>query len=200
MTNAGSLACLSLAIIGILYEVNIMLPYPRRWTEKSILGITHLTNTAGIALATYGGSPSATAAGGVAAQNLNQIGNCLMLFVIFVMCWWIWPTWKRSSALGPNHPITRPARLMIFSAAAAIPFQLVRLAYNTTYAFDHLPLLDPIMGSFAVRLILLFFMQLGVSLALIAGGWSSMPPHTKFVVAEDMTELQQFQSSTVLAA
>lgn len=171
-----------------------MLPYPRRWTERIILGVTHLANTAGIGLATYGGSPSATGAGGVAAENLNQIGNCLMLFVMFTMCWWIWPTWKRTSALDPKHPVSQSAKYMIYAAGVAIPFQLVRLAYNTTYAFDHLAILDPIMGTFAVRLILLFSMNLGVSLAMVVGGWLGMPPKMRIQVEEDMTGLQPLPS------
>ncbi|KAH8885003.1 hypothetical protein GQ53DRAFT_879293 [Thozetella sp. PMI_491] len=173
MTNAGSLACLSLTIIGLVYEANIILPLPpKSWTEKIILGVTHLANTGGIGVATYGGAPSPTGQGGVVAENLNQIGNCLMLFVMFAICWWMWPTWRRVSSV-PTHPNYRSARWLLYTAGAAMPFHLVRLAYNTTYAFLRVSSLDPVTGSFATRLILLFFMQLGVALPAIAGGWMS---------------------------
>ncbi len=145
---------------------------PKSRTEKIILGVTHLANTGGIAVATYGGAPSATGAGGVVAENLNQIGNCVMLFVMFTICGWMIPTWRRITSV-PSHPNFAAARYLIFAAAAAMPFQLVRLAYNTTYAFLRVPSLDPVTGSFATRLILLFFMQLGVSLSAVAGGWFS---------------------------
>ncbi|CAK7218519.1 hypothetical protein SEUCBS140593_003574 [Sporothrix eucalyptigena] len=170
MTNAGSLACLSLTIIGLVYEANIILPLPpRSRTEKIILGVTHLANTGGIAVATYGGAPSATTTTGVINASLNQIGNCLMLFVMFTICWWLWPTWQRLMTV-PNHPNFRNAQVLLFAAVAAMPFQLVRLAYNTTYAFIRVPSLDPVMGSFATRLVLLFFMQLAVALACTTGG------------------------------
>ncbi|ETS87449.1 hypothetical protein PFICI_01277 [Pestalotiopsis fici W106-1] len=196
MTNAGSLACLSLTIIGLLYEVNITLPYPRRWTEKIILGVTHLCNTAGIALATYGGSPSATGEGGVASQLLNRIGNCLMLGVMATMCWWIWPTWRRTSALHRKHPMFKPCRALIVAAAVAIPFQCLRLIYNTTYAFDHLAILDPITGTFAVRLILQFIPQIGVAVATVVGGWFGIPPKDKSNPGEEMACLEQLPSSS----
>ncbi|CAK7236563.1 hypothetical protein SBRCBS47491_009679 [Sporothrix bragantina] len=170
MTNAGGLACLSLTIIGLVYEANMILPLPpRSRTEKIILGVTHLANTGGIAVATYGGAPSATTTSGVINENLNQIGNCLMLFVMFTICWWLWPTWQRLMTV-PNHPNFRNAQMLLFAAVAAMPFQLVRLAYNTTYAFVRVPSLDPVMGSFATRLILLFFMQLAVSVFCTAAG------------------------------
>ncbi|KAF9871121.1 integral membrane protein [Colletotrichum karsti] len=171
MTNAASVACLSLTLIGIVYEANIILPSPpKRWTEKIILGVTHLANTAGIGMGTYGGSPSPK--GGVINENINQIGQCLQLFVLFGVCGWMWPTYKRiRSASSPN---CRPAMLMLRAAVIGMPFHLIHLAYTTTYAFDRIPSLDPVMGTFATKLVLLFGTELGVSIAMIGGGWLGM--------------------------
>ncbi|PSR80517.1 hypothetical protein BD289DRAFT_62782 [Coniella lustricola] len=187
MTNAGSLACLSLLIIGLVYEANMILPLTvKSWTEKIILGVTHLANTGGIGVATYGGAPSPT--GGVVNENLNQIGNCLMLFVMFAICWWMWPTWRRISSL-PSHPNHGAALALLYCAGIAMPFHLVRLAYNTTYAFNRIPSLDPVTGSFATRLILMFLMQAGVSVAAIWGGWKSrnVVPKTQLFTEYDMS-------------
>ena len=152
---------------------NMILPLPpKSRTEKIILAVTHLANTGGIAVATYGGAPSATADGGVVSTNLNQIGNCLMLWVMFTICWWMWPTYQRLSSVTA-HPNYRAARFLLYAAAAGMPFQLVRLAYGTTYAFLRVPSLDPVTGSFATQFILLFLMQLGVALSAVAGGWLS---------------------------
>ncbi|KAL1911106.1 hypothetical protein Sste5344_002904 [Sporothrix stenoceras] len=196
MTNAGGLACLSLTIIGLVYEANIILPLPpRSRTEKIILGVTHLANTGGIAVATYGGAPSATTESGVINNNLNQIGNCLMLFVMFTICWWLWPTWQRLMTV-PNHPNFRNAQVLLFGAVGAMPFQLVRLAYNTTYAFLRVPSLDPVMGSFATRLILLFFMQLAVAVICVAAGYLSTGVIPRSALTEDDLILKEQNSST----
>ncbi|KAF7556253.1 hypothetical protein G7Z17_g1534 [Cylindrodendrum hubeiense] len=174
MTNAGSLACLTLTIIGIIYEINNILPLPpKQWKEKIILGITHLANTVGIGLATYGGAPSATTSTGVVSANLNKIGNCMMLFVMFALCWWLWSTGKRLASLK-QHPNFTFARHMYRATCAALPFQLVRIGYNLTYALTPVASLDPVMGTFATRFILMFIMQLGVVLAVTAGGWLSI--------------------------
>ena len=71
-------------------------------------------------MAIYGGSLSATAPGGVAAENLNQTGNCLMLFVMFTMCWWLWPTYKCTMVLDRKHPMFRPAKLQMMCAVSMI--------------------------------------------------------------------------------
>ncbi|KAK1625561.1 hypothetical protein BDP81DRAFT_495966 [Colletotrichum phormii] len=188
MTSAGSLACLSLTLIGIVYEAvfcsNIILPGSRkRWTEKIILGVTHLTNTAGIGMATYGGSPSHE--GGLINNSLNQIGNCLELFVMFAVFAWLWPTYKKiRSSSSPN---CRPAMLMIRAAVVGLPFQLIHLAYTTTYAFNQISSLDPIMGSFATKLVLIFGTYLGVTIAMLAGGWLGMSADMPKAVQVELT-------------
>lgn len=173
MTNSGSLACLSLAIIGLVYEANVVLPQPKKtWTDKIILGITHLFNTGGIALATYGGAPSPK--GGLMNSNFNVIGNLMMLFVMFTVCGWMWPTFKRVNSYY-NHPNFTKARWLLRTCVVAMPFQIVRLAYGTTYALNPtITSLDPIIGSFATRFVLLFLVQLCVAITLVAGGWVSM--------------------------
>ncbi|OHF02311.1 hypothetical protein CORC01_02304 [Colletotrichum orchidophilum] len=171
MTSAGSLACLSLTLIGIVYEANIILPgSPKRWNEKILLGITHLCNTAGIGMATYGGSPSHE--GGLINNTLNQIGNCLELFMIFAVCAWLWPTYKKIRS--SSRPNCLPAMFMIRAAVVGLPFQLIHLAYTTTYAFNQISSLDPVMGSFGTKLVLIFGTYLGVTIAILAGGWLGM--------------------------
>ncbi|KAH7368031.1 hypothetical protein B0T11DRAFT_59761 [Plectosphaerella cucumerina] len=175
MTNAGSIACLSLTLIGMVYEVNILLPLPpKRWVEKIMLGVMHLAMTAGIGLATYGGAPSPDHAGGVVFEDLNHIGNCLMLFaMLFGLGGWIWTTGKRVLALK-SHPNFLAAKYLLIAACAALPFQLVRLGHSLTYAFTPYPVLDPITGTFATRLIIMFGMQLVVAIIATVGGWFSM--------------------------
>ncbi|KAG8163987.1 hypothetical protein KVR01_005905 [Diaporthe batatas] len=176
MTDSAVIATTSLAIIGIIYEANIILPQqPKKWTEKIILGVTHLANTGGIAIATYGGAPSATGRGGVANQELSRIGNLLMLFVLFTVCGWMWPTHKKTTHhLARRHPNARAAQLLLWGGIAAMPVWLGRLAYMCVYAFNRQDIsLDPGAGSFAVKM-LLFGTLWGAASALAAGGWASL--------------------------
>ena len=167
-----------------------MLPFPSgRWTEKIILGITHVVNTTGIAIATYGGSPSATKKGGVINQELNRIGNCLMLVVMVSLYLWIYPSYRHIRAYS-GHRNSGRARIILFTAVACLPFQSVRLAYNTTYSFRGIPSLDPYLGSFVSKLILIFGTQLILVLSMIGGGWLSMPSDAKTPLNEPEREVE----------
>lgn len=96
-----------------------------------------------------------------------------MLAVMLYLLYWLWPTWKRMVEVR-HHSKFPPTRFMLIGCAVGIPFHLVRLAYNTCYAFYHKASLDPVTGSFATRVVLIFLMQLGASLAITAGGWLGM--------------------------
>ncbi|KAF4948542.1 hypothetical protein FSARC_13714 [Fusarium sarcochroum] len=175
-TNAGSIACLTLSLIGIIYEANVLIPdRSNRFMNNALLGFTHLVNTAGIGIATYGGSPSAETSDGVASSIINKIGNCLMIFVILIVfAWWLWSTNRILAA--STHPNWPAGTVMLLAAGVGIPFQFIRVVHSMTYAFERVPSMDPIMGVFAVKLILIFLTQLAVVLSLVAGGWLSKDP------------------------
>ncbi|KAJ4422692.1 hypothetical protein N0V82_002696 [Gnomoniopsis sp. IMI 355080] len=140
--------------------------------EKIILGVTHLINTAGIGIATYAGSPSATGEGGVTNQTLNRVGNILLIVVMVMVYVWMWPTWLKIKRYTGVHPNVLPVRWLFFSTMVAMLFWLVRLISATTYAFDHqITTLDPVMGSYSVKLLLLFGTYFLASTALLVGGW-----------------------------
>jgi hypothetical protein len=65
-----------------------------------------------------------------------------------------------------------------------MPFHLIRLAYNTTYAFSPIPSLNPVSGTFATKLILIFGTQLGATLAMVAGGWLGTRSTSKEALGE----------------
>lgn len=137
--------------------------------------MTHLANTIGIAMSTFAGAPDATGEGGVKNQTLNQIGNLVMLFVLFAACGWMWPTFRKILRYNTCHPNAEPARHLFWAGVAATPFGIARIGYNTVYAFVRRSALDPVMGSFAVKLVLVFGMWVGASVALCVGGWRGVP-------------------------
>ncbi|KAF4119585.1 hypothetical protein GMORB2_4715 [Geosmithia morbida] len=162
-TNAGIMTCLAFGIVGIVFEAT-------PWVNRGFLGLTHLANTVGITLATYGGSPSEKKHGQVASSILNKTGNCLIIFVLAVLGIWV-ALIAKSVLRYPNHPHVRHAKIMLITASLGWPFQTIRTIYSATYAFDRIPDLDPVMGSFTTKLVLIFGLQLIVTLVLIAGGW-----------------------------
>lgn len=169
--------------------------------------MTHLANTGGIAVATYGGAPSATGKGGVANQELSRIGNLMMLFVLFTVCGWMWPTHKKIAYYrrAGHHPNARAAQVLLWAGVAAMPIWLGRLSYMCIYAFNRQDLrLDPVMGSFGIKMVL-FCTLWGAATALTAGGWfslSGMPADGflkareggRFAVADDEAPLSRQES------
>lgn len=156
---------------------NTMLPtHNKNLYQKLFLGVTHLFNTAGIGIATYAGSPSATGEGGVINQTLNRVGNVLLLAVLVMIIAWMWPTWRNIQRYVGVHPNVQPARWLLFSTMAAMPFWVVRIITTTTYAFDHtISSLDPVMGSYGTKLLLIFGTYFFASTALLVGGWYGVP-------------------------
>lgn len=137
------------------------------------MAVINLINTAGIAMSTYGSSPSATGASGVQNKLIGEIGAILMIAALFFIMVWIWPTLQRIRAHA-GHPNAAPARWLVWAAMAAVPFQLVRTIYNVVFGFTLATDLDPIFGAFSVKVVLLFLMHFIVAIALLVGGWKSM--------------------------
>ncbi|KAJ3524501.1 hypothetical protein NM208_g12041 [Fusarium decemcellulare] len=173
MTNAGSIVCLSLTLIGMVYEAVSIVPSPsRRLGRKIMLGVTHLANTVGIGMAAYAGKADENEPGGVKNETLNKIGNLLIFLVMVVVLFWLWPAAKRVLA-ARQETNYKAAKVLLIAVVPGTVLQLIRLSYSLTYAFNRIPSLDPVTGSFATRLILMFGTQLFIVLVVIAGGWMS---------------------------
>lgn len=152
---------------------NTMLPSKNKnLHSKLLLGVTHLLNTAGIGMATYAGAPSATGEGGVINQTLNRVANLLLISVLCIVAGWMWPTWRKAQSYQGVHPNVAPVKWLFFATVVALPIWMVRLIVNTTYAFDHsISELDPVMGSYQTKLLLIFGTYFFSSTALLVGGW-----------------------------
>lgn len=138
--------------------------------------MTHLVNTLGIGMSTYAGARSATGVGGVRNQTMNQISNLMMLLTLLIVCGWMWPTFHKICHYEKMcHPNAEPARNLFWGGVAAMPFWLMRIGYNMLFAFVDNPSLDPVRGSFSIKLVLLFTMWLGASSALCVSGWLGVP-------------------------
>jgi hypothetical protein len=157
----------------------------------SMLGITHIMNTTGVTLATYGGSPKSGAPDGVASYPLNIAGNFLMISVLVITCLW-WAMTLRSTMVAGVQGVWPLCKVMLLAAGVGMAFQAVIFAHSTTYAFDRMVLLDPTMGTFATTLVLGFGAQLGVTLSLIIGGWLSRDIHQKETEGSQLASVWNF--------
>lgn len=180
------------------YRLNLTPSTSRRIGRKVILGVTHLTNTIGIGMASYAGESDEGASGGVKNTMLNKIGNCLLFLVMVAVLFWLWPVGKRvfSARHDANY---KAAKALIMAAGPATVLQLIRLSYNLTYAFNRISVLDPVTGSFATRLILMFGTQLCVVIIVIVGGWFSKDarPRPQERVSSESTEMNDASTNLV---
>lgn len=69
---------------------------------------------------------------------------------------------------------------LLYFTVPALLFTLIRAAYTLVYSFDHSPSVSPVTGTFAVKFVLIFLVQLLAVLCLIAGGLV-----TRFIRDED---------------
>ncbi|KAI9699255.1 MAG: hypothetical protein M1820_007227 [Bogoriella megaspora] len=175
ITNSGSIATLILTLIGIIFEANVILPSkPRRWTERAILVVSHIVTGVTIGIATAGGAPDPKKTGLPMNPTLEKVGFVSLLVVLLSLFPWAYYTRLRIKGSEP-HPNCHAAMSMLWAAVIGIPFELVRVLYGMTYAFDHKILaLDPIMGTFLTKFELIFLPELGVAVCVLAGGWLGM--------------------------
>lgn len=153
-----------------LYRGAIFSPAFDPRINKALLGFTHLINTAGIGIATYGGSPNRTATNGVASSTLDKVGHCLLLLVMLMLGGWL--AWTGRCVLAcRSHPNLRNAKILLLTACIGLPFHTIRLVYAATYSFTRIPSLGSNGGAFTTRLFLMFLMEFSVAVVLTVGGW-----------------------------
>lgn len=155
-----------------MYRNTVIVPVTKPLVDRILLGVTHLANLVGISMAAYGNSPKASKPHGVKDVSIAKIGNCVMLVVMLMLLLWTLYAGKciRNARSHQNY---KKAKILFFTACAGLPFQTIRLTYSTTYAFSRISSLDPFMGSFATKVVLIFCMQLAVALACCCGGFLS---------------------------
>lgn len=137
-----------------------------------MLGFLHLTNTLGLAIAMYGGSPKDSPSG-VINPTMNKIGNVLLLQTLAVAYAWMVPTYRKIQRHARlDHPNATAAQHMFWATFFAMAFWVVRIAYHAVYAFHRdAATLDPVMGGFLTKLVLVFGTWLAASVPLAVAGW-----------------------------
>ncbi len=70
--------------------------------------------------------------------------------------------------------------LLLYFVTPAALFAIVRAVYTVVYSFDRSPRVSPWTGTFAVKFVLIFLVQLIAALCLVVGGVV-----TRFICDED---------------
>lgn len=135
-----------------------MLPRPpRRRVGYSILGAFNVVVTAGTSMVI---PPT---------KALNIVGYLFLILVLLTVCLGMWPTYKKVEHFARvGHPNAAPARKLLRAGMVAMPFWMVRIVYGLVYAGTQLPVLNTVLGSFAVKFIVVFWMYVG---AWVSIGW-----------------------------
>ena len=92
----------------------------------------------------------------------------MVFLVAILLCGYAYFTWRGLRRSRP-HSHTKATLLLYFTTPAAL-FTLVRAAYTVVYAFDRSPKVSPTTGTFSVKFVLIFLVQLIAALCLVMGG------------------------------
>lgn len=168
------LSPLILCTAGILAEVrHYLYQTEQRPSKKSPLeSLIHITTIVGVALSAYGAAELSDS--GLTSSQISkyhsyqEAGSCLLFLG------WILLVVSASRFIRDMSPSAGNSIFWLFIAAffALVPL-LIRTIYGMIYAFDRSPKVSPVIGYFAIRLILVFLMLFIAAVILIIGGLAS---------------------------
>jgi hypothetical protein len=93
----------------------------------------------------------------------------MFLFSALLLILYAYNTYRRLRDISSRCLNRRVMRLLAW-AVLALPFTATRAVYSVVYSFDASPCVNPITGVFAVRIVLIFLVQLLATLCLVVGG------------------------------
>ncbi|KAK5454289.1 hypothetical protein LTS15_006289 [Exophiala xenobiotica] len=172
--DSVGLSPLLLAFSGFLYELSsYYYSPPGRSSNRFIVleeVLVHVGAYTGIALAALGASnltkSNPTQSNIDQAHTLQETGVVLLLLTWIVL---VYMCFRLCRALGQR--LQPGAVLPILLLAIACIFVGVRSVYSVVYAFDHSTSVNPITGGFAIKLVLVFLVQLIAVVALLSVGY-----------------------------
>ena len=135
--------------------------------------VLHLLTTLGIVLSAYGGAhlgqPESAKNNHAKDNTIRKVGSLLLFLTAMLLIAYAFNIYRRLKAL-PSSLLNRNAIHLLYFAMLALPFTAVRATYGIVYSFDHSSTVNPVTGVFAVKLVLIFLVQLLAVLALVIGG------------------------------
>jgi hypothetical protein len=133
----------------------------------------HLLTTIGIVLSAYGGAhlsqPESAKNSHIKDNTIRKVGSLLLFLTAMLLIAYAFHTYRRLKALSSSRLNPNAIHLLYF-AMLALPFAVIRATYGIVYSFDHSSTVNPVTGVFAVKLVLIFLVQLLAVIALVIGG------------------------------
>jgi flagellar basal body-associated protein FliL len=133
----------------------------------------HLLTTIGIVLSAYGGAhlgqPESAKNNHAKDNTIRKVGSLLLVLTAMLLIAYAFYTYRRLKALS-NSRLNHNAIHLLYFAMLALPFAVIRATYGVVYSFDHSSTVNPVTGVFAVKLVLIFLVQLLAVIALAIGG------------------------------
>lgn len=140
--------------------------------------LNHVAVTMGIALAATGGSKASTAT----SSRDHSKGKALIIVGYFILLaadlFGIFYAAKTLAALKQSarrvrSSAPRKAQILVVGVAAAVMTLLATIVYRIVYGFTLNPSLSPYTGSLAVKVVLIFLVQLVAALCIAVAGFMS---------------------------
>jgi ABC-type Co2+ transport system permease subunit len=132
--------------------------------------LMHMLVSGGIAIAAVGGSGLYSDASDPSKvstdRGLLKAGYLILLVAVILLAALAIFTLLRLRSVRSKGSANR----LLYSVLAALPFVAVRVIYSVVYAFTLKPSLSTLTGTFAVKFVLIFLVQLVAACCLIAGG------------------------------
>jgi hypothetical protein len=133
----------------------------------------HLLITIAIVLSAYGGAhlgqPESAKNSHAKDNTIRKVGSLLLFLATMLLIAYTFNTYRSLKAL-PSSRLNHNAIRLLYFVMLALPFTAIRATYGIVYSFDHSPTVNPVTGAFAVKLVLIFLVQLLAVLALVIGG------------------------------
>lgn len=93
----------------------------------------------------------------------------MLLLSALLLILYAYSTYRRLRDISSRR-LNRLVMRLLAWAVLALPFTATRAVCSVVYSFDASPFVNPITGVFAVKLVLIFLVQLLATLCLVAGG------------------------------
>lgn len=171
--NTVGLPPLLLAAVAIQNEARSYIRQPNQTKQDLVkrIGIEISMQTIvviGVLLQVIGSFDAA------AATNLSQVDNAITLAqagtVLLLLSWIVSCAWVLINIHScVRNRIRGSPRALLLAVAVALPFVGARTIYAILYTFDRSGNLHPVNASFAVRLCLMFLMQVVASASFLVG-------------------------------
>ena len=174
--NGVGISPLLLSLAGLLHEPAHYLLTTNPTVTLFTQIFFHVLSVGGVVMAAIGGSkladPETHGNSWSTDHTLRKAGSCILLLVWVLLCVYAANMYRKIKRQQGNATHALAWRYFVF-VALSVPFVGIRAVYGVVYAFDTSKDVNPSTGSFAIKFVLIFLVQLIAVGCFMIGGWLS---------------------------